>query len=107
VDEQGNSLGKVRVSEHWHHFSIETEGHEADFLTDEHGYVAFPRRTIKASLLMRAFGPVRNVLQTGVHSSFGPVAYLIVLTGFEHSSENADYRPGYPPPQEVVIRPVQ
>jgi len=107
VDERGNSLPNVRVIEHWHHFSIEIHGHEEEALTDEHGYVTFPRRSIRASLFMRVLGPLRNVLQTGVHSSFGPVASLVILTGFEHSTENADYQPGHPPPQEVVVRRIR
>ncbi len=63
-----------------------------------------PRRTIRASLFMRVFGPVRNILHTGIHSSFGPSAYLIVLTDFEHSTENADYTPGKPLAQTIVVR---
>src|SRR6266496_2632386 len=97
VDERANPLVSVKVSEHWQHYSVETQGHEADSGTDQQGYVAFPRRTIRASLFMRVFGPVRNILHTGIHSSFGPSAYLIVSTSFEHSTENADYDPGKSP----------
>ena len=107
VDERGNPLANVRVSEHWQHYSIEIEGHEADAWADQQGYVAFPRRTIRASLLMRGFGPIRNLIRTGVHSSFGPSAYLIVLTGFEHTTENADYTPGEFLSKLVVVRHIQ
>lgn len=107
VDEAGNPLTGVLVSEQWQHYSIETDGHEAEARTDGSGYVVFPRRAIRASIFMRAVGPVRNILSTGVHASFGISAYLIVLTGYQHITENDHYNPGQPPPQTVVIRRVQ
>jgi hypothetical protein len=106
VDESGQPLRGVLVSEQWQHYSIETEGHEAETRTDKDGYIAFPRRSIRASLLIRAMGPVRNTLSTGVHSSLGRSSYLIVFTGYEHVTENAYYRPGEPLPRTVVIRRV-
>jgi len=104
VDERDNPLANVRVSEHWQQYSIEIQGHEADARTDPQGYLAFPRRTIHASLFMILFGAIRNILRTGIHSSFGPSAYLIVLTDFKHSTENADYTPGKPLAQTIVVR---
>jgi len=50
VDEAGNPLTGVQVSEQWQHYSIETEGHEAESRTDDNGYVVFPRRAISANL---------------------------------------------------------
>jgi hypothetical protein len=104
VDEGSNPLARVRVTEHWQHYSIETQGHEADAWADQLGDVAFPQRTIRASLFRRLFGAIRNIVRTGIHASFGPSAYLIVLTDFEHSTENADYSPGKPPAQTIVLR---
>ena len=107
VDEAGNPLTGVIVTEHWQHYSIETEGHESETHTDNSGYVVFPGRAIRASIFMRAVGPVRSKVATGVHASFGVSAYLILSTGYEHVTENDSYRLGQPPPQTVVIRRLQ
>jgi hypothetical protein len=107
VDEAGKPLTGVIVSEHWQPYSIETECHEAETHSDDNGYVVFPRIAIRASIFLRAVGPVRSILATGVHASFWISAYLIVSTGYEHITENDYYRPSQPPPQTVVIRRLQ
>ena len=107
VDEGGKPLRGVLVSEQWQYYSIETDGHEAEARTNHDGYVAFPKRGIRASLFIRAIALMRNILSTGAHSSFGGSAYLIVLTGYEHSTENDHYRSGEPPPGTLVVRRVK
>ena len=97
VDKAGTPLRGVTVTEHWSHSSLEHNGHEAEATTDEGGYVTFPVRTIKASLLGRAIGPVQNVLKTGVHASFGPDADLSV------PGDIASYSPGKPLPKQIVF----
>ena len=97
VDKAGTPLRGVTVTEHWSHSSLEHDGHEAEATTDEGGYVTFPVRTIRASLLGRVIGPVQNVLKTGVHAGFGPSADLSV------PGDIAVYSPGKPLPKQIVF----
>ena len=96
-DKAGTPLRGVTVTEHWIHSSLEHNGHEAEATTDEGGYVTFPVRTIRASLLARAIGPAQNVLKTGVHAGFGPSADLSV------PGDIAVYSHSKPLPEQIVL----
>src|SRR2546425_4066631 len=43
----------IRVTEHWQHYLLESEGHEEMQKTNQNGLVDFPARTIRASLASR------------------------------------------------------
>ena len=102
VDEAGSPLGKVAVTEYWRHTSVESGDHHAESITDDKGYVTFPRRTIRASLLRRVIGPLINRLN--VHGvDLGPHAYLIVAGDMNSTTHNSDYLPGKPLPQQIVL----
>jgi len=53
LDEAANSVRGVRLSESWSVYSLESHDHTEDLSTDADGYVTFPRRTVKANLLVR------------------------------------------------------
>jgi hypothetical protein len=102
VDEAGSPLGKAVVTEYWRNTSIESGDHHAESVTDGKGYVTFPRRTIRASLLRRVIGPLINRLN--VHGvDLGPHAYLIVAGDMNSTTHNSDYLPGKPLPQQIVL----
>jgi hypothetical protein len=102
VDEKGNLIKMIGVREVWQHYSIESEGHEEDSVTDNDGYVEFPQRKIRANLLSRIGRPLVNLLN--VHSSSGASAYLIVLGDDSTITTHNTYSPGEPPPTEVVLK---
>lgn len=103
VDEDRTPLVRVAVSEYWGHMSIESDEHQAESITDDQGYVTFPRRTIRASLLRRGLGPLIN--RSSVHGvDLGPHAYLIVSADMNSTTDNSDYRPGKRLPEEIVRR---
>jgi hypothetical protein len=103
VDEDRTPLVGVGVTEYWRHTSVEAEDHRADATTDDRGYVTFPRRTIRASLLRRGLGSLINRLNAhGV--DLGPHAYLIISGDMNSTTDNSDYRPGKPLPDEIVRR---
>ena len=104
VDEAGNPLRATRVREVWQHYTIESASHEEDLITDGDGYVTFPRRTVRGSLLVRIGTPLVNVLN--VHASFGPRAWVLVLGYSPHSflEDNNTYFPGQPLPTQVVLK---
>ena len=59
------------VRQSWKNYSLEHQGHEQDLLTDAHGRITFPTRTIRAPLIWRILGPVASIAGQGVHASFG------------------------------------
>jgi hypothetical protein len=62
VDEAGNPMRSFRVREVWQHYTIESTSHQEDLITDGDGYVTFPKRTVRGSLLVRIGRPMVNVL---------------------------------------------
>jgi hypothetical protein len=71
VTEDWRPVEGALVRQSWKNYSLESEGHEEDFRTDNHGRVTLPKRTMRASILRRILHPIWNVLTQGVHSSFG------------------------------------
>ena len=107
LDEERNPLGRVRVTEYWSDASVERDDHQAESITDDRGYVTFPTRTIRASLIRRGIVPLINRLN--VHGvDVGPHAYLIisrvVSSDMNFMTDNSNYFPGKPLPEEIVLR---
>ena len=94
-------IRNILVRQIWQHYSLEARGHEEDLPTDVNGRITFPTRTIRASLLMRIFGPLRSVLGQGVHASFGihTDMFTLATTDAKASTEVAQPQPG-----EIVYR---
>jgi hypothetical protein len=109
VDEEGNPIRMAVVKEVWQHSTIESASHEEDSITDNDGYVTFPRRTVRGSLLVRIGTPIVNLLN--VHASFGPIAYVLVVNSpsvqYLFQEENHVYFPDKPLPAEIVLKRVQ
>jgi hypothetical protein len=81
VDERGERVPLVRVTEYWQHNSLETELHQELKATDADGKVSFMPRTIRASLIKRAYAPLMKFLQHGNRAKFGPYASVLVWGG--------------------------
>src|SRR6266545_5246643 len=58
VDDTGIAVRDIKVTEHWQHYLLESEGHDDIKTTVEDGHVSFPERTIRASLLRRALAMI-------------------------------------------------
>lgn len=101
IDASGNPVPKAVVSERWRHHSIETHGHNESGTTDSEGYVSFPRRAIRASLVFRMVGPA--VVALNVHGESGPKASALVLGPYS-SMTKTTYSSGEPLPQTIVVR---
>ena len=103
VDEAGNPIAGVNAREHWQHYTVETRGHEELLITDENGYVSFPARSVRASILDRIIGVIRNIATTAIHTSFGPHAHVVVWKGgFEITGEG--YSRWSPMPEQITLR---
>ena len=86
----------AKIRQIWQNYSIETTGHEEDLFTGEDGRVFFPPRTVRASLLQRAYRPLGNILTQGVHASFGVHTDILYLNGDKEglASSTTAPRPG-------------
>lgn len=69
VNESGTPVGGLEVSERWRHYSVESADHEETLRTNADGYVAFSRRSVRASLLARTIGAMLNAL--AIHQDSG------------------------------------
>ena len=94
-------ISSILVRQIWRDYSLETRGHEEDLPTDVNGRITFPTRTIRASLLMRIFGPLRSVLGQGVHASFGVHTDMFPLANTDGKASTEVVRPQ---PGEIVYR---
>ena len=107
VDEHGTPLKDVFVRQSWKHYSYELDAGEnlEDAWTDENGYVAFPQRTIKVSLIKQALGPLIIGGMLREHASFGASAAIMAWgeEGGEGDASSVEYEPGKPLPEQLVL----
>jgi len=102
LDEAGNSVRGVRLSESWSDYSLESHDHTEDLSTDADGYVTFPRRTVKASLLVRIAR--KAFIAIVPHQGEGhPTAYILVFGDYSTVSDEPYYVPGRPLAAQIVV----
>lgn len=103
IDETGRPYAGMSVSQAWKHYSLELEGGEnmETRQTDEAGYVEFPQRTLKLSLLSRALRSVYTHVLTLSHGSAG-ISADVAATG-PQGYKSIKYVAGKPPPDQLVL----
>jgi hypothetical protein len=101
LDEAGNAAEGVLVRQHWQNYSVESSGHEQDLITDFNGYVSFPARLVRASLIQRT---IRSIVNLGAfsHASYGPNARVVAWG--ESTQGSVSYEPGKPLPEYITLR---
>src|SRR3989442_9895006 len=72
VDTAGNPLRGAFVRQVGIDYSVESASHEQDAHTDDSGYVSFPERTVRSSLLARTVGVISQTLWLRVPPRHGP-----------------------------------
>jgi hypothetical protein len=103
LDESGNSIRDVPVSESWSDYSVESHDHTEGLSTSADGYVTFPRRTVKANLLVRIAKKALIVIVP--HQGEGhPTAYILVLGYFKPVTDEPYYVPGRPLARQIIVR---
>lgn len=102
VTEDWRPIQDTTVRQIWQDYSLESRGHEEDLKTDENGRVAFPRRTIRASVLRRLVHPIWNILRQGVHASFNVHTDMFPVP--ELTEKPVGVKPVEPRPGDVVFR---
>src|SRR4030095_11958829 len=107
VDQNGQPLGGAFVRQIWQHYSVESTRHEQDAPTDANGYVSFPERTVRASILSRVLGAIVNMLTRGVHAGYGPHTYVIAygkVVNEKRQEGSISYSSGMALPKQLVTR---
>ena len=104
LDEAANSVRGVRLRESWSDYSVESHEHNEDLSTDADGYVTFPRRTVKANLLVRIAR--KAFIAIVPHQGEGhPTAHILVLGDYSTVSDGPYYVPGRPLAAQIVVGP--
>lgn len=93
----------INVRQVWQDYTLESNSHEEMVVAPRDGRVSFPERRISVPRLMLVVGIIRNVLNSGVHSSFGPSSWLIIW-GKDDLEGNVSYVPGLPLPDRVTVQ---
>jgi hypothetical protein len=70
VDNAGTPIEGMTVRRVYQDYSIESEGHEEDRITNGQGYTFFPAATSSSSIAQRCIFTVLSA-RAGVHASFG------------------------------------
>ncbi len=101
-DRDGYPLKGVDVHQYWRHFALEKTYSSQDRTTNDDGDVHFPRRTIKASLLVRLIRPIQMVFYYSVYrAQFQPVAHVYARErGF---GGYLSYSPGKPIRRKLIL----
>jgi len=104
LDQAGSSVRGVSLRESWSEYSVESHDHTEDLSTDADGYVTFPRRTVKANLLVRIAR--KAFIAIVPHQGEGhPAAYILVFGDYRAVSDEPHYVPGRPLASQIVVGP--
>src|SRR5712691_10403512 len=71
-DETGKPAAGVRVEQEWEYTALDSYSQSAVALTDSHGYVAFPTRSIRISMARKTIGFMGSMLPLICGYGFGP-----------------------------------
>ena len=103
VDDSGQAVAGINVTQHWQHYLLETDGHEERQITNDSGQVSFRDRKIRASLLRRILVRLRKTGKSGVAGRTDPYASIVVWGSRDHQVQTAVYAQQGSPPDEVIV----
>ena len=103
VDDAGAVVREIKVTEHWQHYLVESEGHEEMGQTNGSGRVDFPERTVRASIASRVLGKLSRFKSAGTPVQSGPYASIVVWGSRDYQTTVAVYQPEAPLQSEVVV----
>ena len=103
IEDSGAAVAGMRVTEHWQHYLLESEGYEEMRMTDEAGMVDFPERTVRANFVMRVYDAVSALLRQGSDVKMAPYASLVIWGRLEYDTAVAIHHPGTEPKNEIII----
>ena len=103
VDVEGNPCSGMQVNQGYKHYSLDLgAGDYGEYkFTDEDGYVEFPGRTIRASMIWRVSAPVLAYLSVIFHGSTGISGYVFA-SGMK-GGPWLTYKPSKPLPDRIIV----
>ena len=107
LDDAGQPVVRINVTEHWQHYLLETSGHEERMKTGDDGVVAFPSRSLRASFVRRGVAAVGNLWRHGRQARFRPYVAVVVWGSPQHATAAMVYRQDALPPTEIVVARLQ
>ena len=103
VDDAGQVVSDIYVTQHWQHYLLESAGHEEQRITNATGEVRFPERSIRSTVLGRVFARLRKIGNAGVAARTDPYASIVVWGSRKHQIVTAIYAQQAPPPNRMVV----
>lgn len=107
VDEEGAPARDVNVTEHWQHYLVESSSHEDVQRSGADGRVSFPARSIRLSLVGRAWATISRIKRDGWHARRTPAASVVVWGNKDYATTVAVYNPAELPPSHVIVPAVK
>jgi hypothetical protein len=87
VDETNKPAVGVTVRESYRNYSAEFRDNEQDLITDQHGCVIFPAKSLWAPLIQRGAAIISSA-NGGVHASFGRYVYVFAFADGREGNAN-------------------
>ena len=103
IDDSNQPIVGINVTEHWQHYLLENEGHEALLQTDEVGMVSFPERSIRASMLRRTYRATVKIAGEGFRGRWDRYGSVVVWGSRQHAIKTALYEPDTVPRETIVV----
>lgn len=103
VNNHGDPVSGVNVYQTWRYYTLESSStfNRDMMVTDEAGYVIFPKRTVNASLSRHLLAFFERWIYINPHGSSGPHAHLSIHRG--GNTYVADYKEGEKLPSQIII----
>jgi hypothetical protein len=103
VDDAGVLVRQIKVTEHWQHYLVESEGHEEVRQTDESGRVDFPERSVRASIVSRIIHRLTGFASQGMKAKTEPYASIVVWGNRDYETVVAVFEPEGQLQSEVLV----
>lgn len=103
VDQSGNPVPMINVTQHWQHYLLESSGTEDLRKSGSDGLVDFPERTIRASALRRFVETLARLPKSGAKAKREPYGSVVVWGSKTHETAVAVYNEGEQPQSEIVV----
>ena len=107
VDEEGAPVGDINVTEHWQHYLLESSSHEELQRAGGNGLVSFQERSIRASLLRRAWATINRIGEDGWQARRMPAASVVVWGNKGYATTVAVYIPTQLPQSHVMVQTIR
>jgi hypothetical protein len=104
VDDAGEPVAEVNVTEHWQHYLLESAGHEEAQTTNRDGRVSFDLRSIRASLAGRLLARIGKIARQGDAGRTDPYGAVVVWGSKDYATTVAVYQQNEKAQPEIRVQ---